>query len=190
MPELCDKGVRAATELLTVGLSISPSSVCLEATNWPRTALNPDRSTMLGVSSYEPEYIETCRARLRSQIASYDGLLAAARGNSKAAAATLESAIQSFDSVFYNNMVLTLDSYFTHRLRTKEGKDGNPLNEVRVLCTSLLGNGGVLVQDKTIKLDPAKSVLGYTVGDEIKVGEDGFTRLAEAYFAAVERTYS
>ena len=141
---------------------------------------------MLGVSSYEPDYIKACRARVRSQIAAYNGLLEAARGNSKAAA-PLESAIESFESVFYNNMVLTLDSYFTHRLRTKEGKDGNPLNEVRVLCTSLLANGGVLVQDKTIKLDPAKSVLGYAVGDEIKVGEEGFKRLADGFFAAVER---
>jgi hypothetical protein len=144
---------------------------------------------MLGVSSYEHDYIEACRARVRSQIATYNHLLAAVRGQSNAGVAPLESAIESFDSVFYNNMVLTLDSYFTHRLRTKEGKDGNPLNEVRVLCTSLLVNGGALVKDKTIKLDPAKSVLGYGVGDEIKVGEEGFTRLAEAFFAAVERSY-
>ncbi|HMG99653.1 MAG TPA: hypothetical protein VK546_12075 [Gaiellales bacterium] len=144
---------------------------------------------MLGVSSYDHDYIEACRARVHSQVAAYNGLLEAARGNSKAAAAPLESAITSFDSVFYNNMVLSLDSYFTHRLRTKEGKDGNPLNEVRVLSASLL-NGGALVADKTIKLDPAKSLLGYAVGDEIKVGEEGFTRLAKAYFAAVERAYS
>jgi hypothetical protein len=103
-------------------------------------------------------------------------------------AAPLASAIESFDAVFCNNLVLTLDSYFTHRARTMEGKDGNPLNEVRVLCTSLV-NGSALVKDKTIKLDPARSILGYAVGDEIKVGEEGFTRLAEAFFAAIARAY-
>lgn len=143
---------------------------------------------MLGVNSYDRDYIEACRKRVRSQVAAYNGLIEAARSNSKAAA-PLESAIASFDSVFYNNMVLVLDSYFTHRLRTKEGKDGNPLNEVRVLCTSLLVNGGVLVQDKTIKLDPAKSILGYAVGDEINVDGEGFLRLADAFFAGIEKAY-
>ncbi len=125
---------------------------------------------MLSVSSYKPDYIEACRARVRSQIATYNHLLATVRSHANGGAAPLASAIESFDAVFYK-MVLTLDSYFTHRARTMEGKDGNPLNEVRVLCNSLLG-GGALVIDKTIKLDPAKSVLGYATGDEIKVGEE------------------
>lgn len=52
-------------------------------------------------------------------------------------------------------MVLALDQLFVHRARGIEGKDGNPLNEVRVLCTSIMANGGVLVKDSQIKLDPA-----------------------------------
>jgi hypothetical protein len=48
-----------------------------------------------------------------------------------------------------------------------ELKDGNPLNEVRVLCNSITTNKGKLCSDKTIKLDPAKSILGFKVGDEI-----------------------
>jgi hypothetical protein len=56
-------------------------------------------------------------------------------------------------------MVLILDTYFTHRSRTTEGKDGNPLNEVRVLCNSILENKRVLRADKSIKLKPETSVL-------------------------------
>jgi hypothetical protein len=40
--------------------------------------------------------------------------------------------------------VLLLDHMFVHRLSGAEGKDGNPLNEVRVLVNSLLYNGGKL----------------------------------------------
>ena len=83
-------------------------------------------------------------------------------------------------------MVLTLDSYFTHRARALEGKDGNPLNEVRVLCNSLVQNGGLLAPDKTIRLKPATSVLGYDAGDEISVTEDAFVRLSDAFFAEIE----
>jgi hypothetical protein len=144
---------------------------------------------MLSVNSYTRDYIDACRARVRSQVASYNDLLAAARSQANGGAGPLGSAIEAFDAVFYNNMVLTLDSYFTHRARTMEGKDGNPMNEVRVLCSSLVLNGGALVADKSIKLDPAKSVLGHQAGDEISLGEEGFTRLAEAFFAAVERAY-
>jgi hypothetical protein len=56
-------------------------------------------------------------------------------------------------------MVLILDTYFTHRSRTTEGKDSNPLNEVRVLCNSILENKSVLRADKSIKLKPETSVL-------------------------------
>jgi hypothetical protein len=64
-------------------------------------------------------------------------------------------------------MILALDNYLLHRSRMMELKDGNPLNEVRVLCNSITTNKGKLCSDKTIKLDPAKSILGFKVGDEI-----------------------
>jgi hypothetical protein len=71
----------------------------------------------------------------------------------------MSAAFESFEPVFFNNMVLILDTYFTHRSRTTEGKDGNPLNEVRVLCNSILENKSVLRADKSIKLKPETSVL-------------------------------
>jgi hypothetical protein len=49
--------------------------------------------------------------------------------------------------------------------------DGNPLNEVRMLCDSILRNGGVLAADKTIKFNPAQSVLKLRVGDPITLTE-------------------
>jgi hypothetical protein len=40
--------------------------------------------------------------------------------------------------------VLLLDYMFERRLRAIEGKDGNAVNEVSVLCNSLLLNDGKL----------------------------------------------
>jgi hypothetical protein len=86
-------------------------------------------------------------------------------------------------------MVLALDSYFVHRTRAIEKKDGNPLNEVRMLCNSMMNNNHMMCADKTIKFDPARSVLKYRVGDEIKLNEADFTLLSSAFFAEIERKY-
>ena len=118
---------------------------------------------------------------------SYRNLVKQAKG---ASTKTLDSALASFEPEFFNNMVLTLDSYFVHRLRGQEGKDGNPLNEVRVVCTSILQNRGVMSVDKTIRMNPAKSVLKYEVGDEIRVSEADFARISEAFFADIESKFT
>jgi hypothetical protein len=144
---------------------------------------------MLSVSTYSPEHVAASRARVASQIAAYRELAKTAHDRAEPDDAALDAAFAAFEPVFYNNMVLTLDSCFTHRARTQEGKDGNPLNEVRVLCNSLLQNGGVLTADRSINLKPATSVLGYEVGDEINVTEAAFVRLSEAFFAELETRF-
>ena len=47
-----------------------------------------------------------------------------------------------------------LDRAFVHRVRKNEGKDGNALNEVRMITDSILENGGVLAANSTIKYRP------------------------------------
>ena len=144
---------------------------------------------MLSVTKYTPEHVAASRARVASQVAAYGALHAAAQDRAGGDAAALDAAFASFEPVFFNTMLLALDSHFTHRARALEGKDGNPLNEVRMLCNSLVSNGGVLAADKTIRLKPAVSVLGHEVGDEIRLTEADFARLSEAFFTDVERTY-
>ncbi|MDP1819702.1 MAG: hypothetical protein Q8K58_07370 [Acidimicrobiales bacterium] len=143
---------------------------------------------MLAVSSYPKDYVDECRAQLAEQLRLYDGLLAAARDGGRKA--PLNAAIEGFERVFFTTLVVVLDGYFAQRSRGLEGKDGNPLNEVRVLCTSLLQNDGRLLVDKGIKLKPETSVLHLEEGAEIRLDGEAFLRLSDAYFAEILHRYT
>jgi len=132
---------------------------------------------MLGVRNYTKEYIDTCRKKVASDLSAYKKL-----------ASNVNSA-NGFESSYFNNMVLVLDHLFVHRLRVIEGKDGNPLNETRLIGDSLMMNKGVMGMDKTIKYDPTKSVLKYNVGDKIKITEADFAQLYKAFFAEIEAKF-
>ena len=87
------------------------------------------------------------------------------------------------------NMVLALDSLFVQRARALEKKDGNPLNEVRILCDSIMNNDGAMCVEKTIRIDKVKSVLKYEVGDKIRLYMEDFILLSSCFFAEIEEKY-
>jgi len=140
---------------------------------------------MLAVKTYSQSYIDTCRSRIEVQLAAYDKLLAAAGSDP-----SVPAVVDAFEAPFLHNLILVLDASFAHRTRAVEGKDGNPINEVRMLAASILQHDGVLAADKTIRYQPGTSVLGHAVGDEIRVDRDGFGRLSDAYFAEIERRFA
>jgi hypothetical protein len=135
---------------------------------------------VLSVNNYSQDYVDDRRRKVDANLAAY-------RKMAKAAGAS--AALEAFEPVFFNNLVLALETYFTHRARGLEGKDGNPLNEVRVLCTSMLSNDDVMAADKTIKMKPEAFVLKLEVGDRIAIREADFVALADAFFAEIEARY-
>jgi hypothetical protein len=137
---------------------------------------------MLAANKYPREYVDQCRRRIASQVAAY-------RTAVGVAGAKAGSPFETLEHEFFNNMVLMLDYLFVHRTRTLELKDGNPLNEVRVICNSITQNQGVMSKDNAIKLEPAKSVMGFQYGEEIKVKDADFQRLADAFFTELERKF-
>ncbi len=139
---------------------------------------------MLGMRNYTKEYIAACRARVDADLSAYRQLVAGTKTQP-----ANDKAHEAFETTFFNNMVLLLDHFFVHRLRTVEGKDGNPLNEVRMLCDSMMSNKNRLCADKTIKYEPARSVLKYEVGDEIGLNEADFLLISKAFFAEIESKY-
>ena len=143
---------------------------------------------MLSITNFTTEYVESCRRLVADQLASYDALSTAA-GKAATGGDALDAAVADFEPRFARSMVLVLDQLFVHRGRGLEGKDGNPLNEVRLLCRSIMENDGVMVADKGIKLDPATSVLGLAAGDAVRIGVADLGRICEAFFAEIERRF-
>jgi hypothetical protein len=134
---------------------------------------------MLGRADYPIEFIMACRKRAERQLKVYDALAKKAGKD-----------MDAFAPEFFNTMVLALDHYFMHRLRGKEGKDGNPLNEVRMLAASLLENDGIMSKDNTIKYDPGKSITGIAVGDKIVLDRKRFGTLVDAYFDEIAAKFA
>ncbi|TLZ80040.1 MAG: hypothetical protein E6K07_02115, partial [Methanobacteriota archaeon] len=132
---------------------------------------------MLGMKKYPKAYIAACRARVDADLRAYRSAVG-------------KTPSREFEARFFDDQVLLLDYMFVHRLSGIEGKDGNPLNEVRVLCNSILLNRGKLQVDKLpewpnsavagIKLPPEKSVLKLKSSDEVRLREADFERLSKA----------
>jgi hypothetical protein len=142
---------------------------------------------MLGMKTYPPKYIDACRARVDADLRAYRKQVGKAPS-------------KEFEARFFNDQVLLLDYMFVHRLTGIEGKDGNPLNEVRVLVNSLLLNDGKVQVDRLpgwpnsasggLTLPPEQSVLKLKPGDEVKLSEADFVRLSKAFFEELEEKYA
>jgi hypothetical protein len=144
---------------------------------------------MLGRKTYTQEEIDQGKAALDRQLAAYQKLVKAVAGATTDK--KINAAFESFEALFFNNLTLVLDRYFVHRLAGAdyEGKDGNPLNEVRIICDSLMNNNGVMRGDKQIKLTPERLVLKLNIGDPIRLTEEELERLSAAFFAELERRF-
>lgn len=140
---------------------------------------------MLAMNKYPQTYIDSCRSRVDAQLDEFRNLAAAAK-TIEAKNPSFDKAFAAVESAFFNNMIIVLDSYFTYRTRAVEKKDGNPINEVRVMASSMLSNGEIMMADSTITLNPAKSVLKYEIGDKIRVTEQDFELIAKAFFDEIE----
>jgi hypothetical protein len=92
-------------------------------------------------------------------------------------------------SAAWNQLVVALEHWFAQRIPKVEGRDGNPLNEVRAIADSVTEHGSVLVVPKGIKLRAEASVLGLEPGEEITLDGDSFERLFDAFLAEIEAKY-
>lgn len=140
---------------------------------------------MLCTTIYTQEYINSSYAKIADQIVVYEKLRSAMADDPAAGAA-----LSKFESVFFNNLVILLDSLFNNRCRTIELRDGNPLNEVRMIANAMQYNSYIFIADEDVSYSTEKSVLKYQFGDEISINAEGFDELFEAFFREIEGKYA
>ncbi len=134
---------------------------------------------MLGRKDYTSAEIDRVRTMIDHQLTAYDEVVARRPVAERA----------SFDAGFFNLLLLALDRPFVHRIRPVTGKDGNALNEVEMLCDSIINHQGILQPSKVIKLDPSTSVSGIDFGDNIHLTRDQCGRLVIAFFEELETRF-
>ena len=139
---------------------------------------------MSAVSAYPKAYIDACRGYVDHQISTFSAL--ATRIDAFAdSVPSFVSLLHGLETSFFNDLVVVLDAQFVHRTRRIEGRDSNVLNEVRLLAASLMTNGGVLMHDESLMVDPTTSILGIAFGDAIALNRTTFPILAEVFFAQI-----
>ena len=129
---------------------------------------------MLAKGTFDQPFIDAARARVNAVLDATEAAAAAGVPEAPLASAAL----------------LTLEAHFVHRGRGQEGKDGNALNESRLLARSIIENDGVLVADKTIRWKPEHTVLGYAVGDTITLSAADVRTLADAFYVEIAAKFT
>ena len=142
---------------------------------------------MVAPSSFPRSYVDEVRESLRSQVAAYDQLVAVVGADGSDPASDV--ALEAIEPVVFNNLLIALEASFADRARSREGKEGNPLNEVRMLVAALVTNRGVFTQDSSVSYRADQSVLGYKEGDRVALDKEDFVRLAEAFLTSIEEKY-
>ena len=138
---------------------------------------------MLGRTTYTLDEINSARFAMAAQLTAYATLANETSGD------TALAALDDFEPLFFNNLVLALDRYFVHRVRAVSGRNGNPLNEVELLADSLMNNNAVLRGNSVVAYTPAASIVKLELGDDIRLTAAEFADLADAFFAELEARF-
>ena len=88
---------------------------------------------MLARNSFDQDYIDGVRNRVKAQIATFETLAGAAGGEDA-------KPVADFAPLFFGHMTIALEGYFVHRTRGKEAKKG-PLKNLRALAGAVADEG-------------------------------------------------
>ncbi len=95
---------------------------------------------MLGRKNRTRDDVDHARPAVVEQLAAYKALV---RANARVTPdTTVHPELDDVERLYVNTMILVLDRHVVHRLRMVTGKDGTPLNDVEMLCGSLMHTEG------------------------------------------------
>lgn len=137
------------------------------------------------VDKYALDYVDACRTRFTILVSAFEALSSTVGATDS----RQRVAMAAFEPHVFNNMLVALDAHFVHRARLMAEKEGSPLDEVRMLVTSIMNNDSVLTGDASIPYDPAMSVLKLKIGDTIGLDVSAFSELAAAFLAEITARY-
>ena len=135
---------------------------------------------MLARTSYDPSQIATARAAFAEMVEGWRSIAARSEARARAAA----------EAQVFAQMLVALEGWFVHRARAQEGKDGNVLNEVRLLALGVTENGGRFPEPGAVRWRHEQSLTGLRPGDPIRMTEALFSKLAEAFLAAMAERFA
>jgi hypothetical protein len=142
---------------------------------------------MLGRKSYTTDELETAKTLVESQLAAYSDLTAAIED--EAPSESIDAAREDFEPLFFNTMALALDRLFVHRRSSATAKQAGPLNELELICDSLMNNDGILHTNGAGVYVPQQSVLKLEPGERIALSLEQFEQLAQAVLAEIEAKF-
>lgn len=143
---------------------------------------------MPGRTSYSAHEIEHAKSTINAQLKAYRAVADAAEINPNDE--DLNEAVDDFNSLFFNNLTLVLDRFFVHRDGATAGTDGNPLNELGLICNSLMCHEGVFTVGAELKYLRDTSVVKLAPGDNVNLNVDEFTRLSAAVFIELDEKFA
>ncbi len=114
----------------------STDTACKNNGNEPRT----QGLDLLGSKKFDRGYINACRSAVEEELRARRKIVGKEKSGTDDA--------RVLEGAFFNHLCIDSEYMFVHRLSAIEGKDENPLNEMRVLCNPILLNQGWLQVQK------------------------------------------
>ncbi len=131
---------------------------------------------------YDSKYIQKAKAKIDEQKQNFEQLILELEKNSQKNSFEINSEIEKYEKLFFNNLTVVLDEMFTDRKVDKENLETtNPSLELHLLAAGLKSNNAKM-DFKNLDINPSNTILKYRSEMEIKMTKAQFEKLSVKFF--------